>query len=173
VQVWIALPGSCRSVRQFDSVWVFLVPLVLFSKYLFEPLSEPLIHERGIVADEKLLATALTPERSHFLEIRRLLSAKNLLDCHCLHLPNFSALIIKNCFPLIGNTATVFGFVIWWFRDAWATLVFWAGVLVLMVGHLAIYSFALRRVDSLPLAYYSLFNVAEWARVVPIMKWLT
>jgi hypothetical protein len=74
---------------------------------------------------------------------------------------------------LMGNTATVFGFVIWWFRDAWATLVFWAGVLVLMVGHLAIYSFALRRIDNLPLAYYSLFNVAEWALVVPTMRWLT
>jgi len=74
---------------------------------------------------------------------------------------------------LIANTGTVFGFVIWWFRDAWATLVFWAGVLVLMVGHLAIYSFALRRIDSLPLAYYSLLNVAEWAVVVPILRWLT
>jgi len=74
---------------------------------------------------------------------------------------------------LIGNTATVFGFVIWWFRDAWATFAFWGGVLVLIVGHLAIYSFALRRIDSLPLAYYSLFNLAEWALVVPTMRWLT
>ena len=74
---------------------------------------------------------------------------------------------------LIGNTATVFGFVIWWFRDAWSTLVFWAGVLVLMAAHLAFFAFVLRRIDSLPLAYYSLFNVAEWVLVVPIMRWLT
>ena len=74
---------------------------------------------------------------------------------------------------LVCNTATVFGFVIWWFRDAWARLVFWAGVLVLIIVHLAMYSFALRRIDSLPLVYYSFLSVAEWALVVPIMKWLT
>jgi hypothetical protein len=52
--------------------------------------SEPLIHERGIVTDEKLLATTITPERSHFLETRRLLSALPLLYGHCPHLLNFS-----------------------------------------------------------------------------------
>lgn len=74
---------------------------------------------------------------------------------------------------LFCDTATVFGFVIWWFRDTWAKLVFWAGLLVLIVAHLAIYSFALRPIDSLPLVYYSFLSVAEWALVVPIMKWLT
>ena len=58
---------------------MFLVALVLFSKNLFEPmclsLSEPLIYERGIVTYDELLATALTPERSHFLETRRFLWA--------------------------------------------------------------------------------------------------
>jgi hypothetical protein len=74
---------------------------------------------------------------------------------------------------LIANTATVLGFVVWWFRDAWATLVFWTGVFVLMVGHLAIYSFVLRHIDSLPLSFYPLLNVAEWTLIVPMMKWLT
>jgi hypothetical protein len=53
-------------------------------------LSEPLIYERGIVTYDELLATALTPERSHYLETRRFLPAMTLLYCHCLHLLNFS-----------------------------------------------------------------------------------
>jgi hypothetical protein len=71
---------------------------------------------------------------------------------------------------LLLNTATVFGFVIWWFRHAWARLVFWAVVLVLLVAHLAVYSFALRRIDALPLVYHAFFNVAEWAVIVPLMN---
>ena len=43
-------------VRQFDSVWVFLISLVLFGKNLFQPLClffcNPLIHPCGIVAYE-------------------------------------------------------------------------------------------------------------------------
>ena len=49
---------------------MFLVALVLFRKHPFEPtclsVSEPLIHERGIVTDEKLFATTITPERCPF-----------------------------------------------------------------------------------------------------------
>ena len=41
--------------------------------------SEPLIHERGIVTDEKLFATTITPERSHFLETRRFFLARTPL----------------------------------------------------------------------------------------------
>ena len=50
-------------VRQFDSVWVFLISLVLFGKNLFQPLClflcNPLIHPRGIVAYEELFAATL------------------------------------------------------------------------------------------------------------------
>ena len=47
-------------LRQFDSVGVFLVALVLFCKDLFKPLClffcNLLIHRRGIVADKELFA---------------------------------------------------------------------------------------------------------------------
>jgi hypothetical protein len=52
-------------VRQFDSVGVFLVALVLFSKHLFQPpcllLRNPFIHRSGTVAQDELLAAAITP----------------------------------------------------------------------------------------------------------------
>ena len=92
------------SLWQFDSVGVFLVALVLFRKHRFEPMclsvSEPLIHERGIVTDEKLLATTITPERSHFLETRRFFLALSLLYCHGLHLLNFSGSAQLGLLPL-------------------------------------------------------------------------
>jgi hypothetical protein len=47
-------------LRQFDSVGVFLVALVLFGKDLFQPLClllcNPLVHRRRIVAYEELFA---------------------------------------------------------------------------------------------------------------------
>ena len=53
-------------LRQFDSVWVFLISFVLFGKSLLEPLyllfCNPLIDRRGTVAYEKFLATTVTPE---------------------------------------------------------------------------------------------------------------
>jgi hypothetical protein len=60
------LPGDAPSlVRQFDSVGVSLIALMLFGKDLFQPLCLPfrnqLIHRYGIVADEKLLAATVTP----------------------------------------------------------------------------------------------------------------
>jgi hypothetical protein len=81
--------ASCESVRQFDSFGVLFVALVLLSKNLFEPmclfLSEPLIGERGMMNDEELLAAAITPEHSHFLETRRFLLAQTILYCDCPH----------------------------------------------------------------------------------------
>jgi hypothetical protein len=69
-------------VRQFDSVWVFLISLVLFGKNLFQPLClflcNPLIHPCGIVAYEELFAAKITPESSHLLETCCLLSASLL-----------------------------------------------------------------------------------------------
>ena len=76
-------------VRQFDSVWVFLISLVLFGKNLFQPLClffcNPLIHPCGIVAYEELFATKVTPEGSHLLETCCLLST-TLLYRHRYHL---------------------------------------------------------------------------------------
>ncbi len=75
--------------RQFDSVWVFLIPLVLFSKDLLEPLClffrNRLIHRRGTVAYEELLAAAVTPERPHLPETCSFLAA-TLLYSNCSHL---------------------------------------------------------------------------------------
>src|ERR1700730_8126810 len=84
-------PRSCRSVRQFDSVRVFLVALVFFTKNLFEPtclfFSNPLIRECRIVTNDKFLATAITSERSHFLEIREAFSRLcPFFICNSLHL---------------------------------------------------------------------------------------
>jgi len=66
---------------------------VLFRKHPFEPMclsvSEPLIHERGIMTYEELLAATITPERSHFLETRRFLLPLSLLYCDGFHLLNF------------------------------------------------------------------------------------
>jgi len=67
-------PGSRRSVRQFDSVRVFLVALVLFSKHLLQPrclfFGNLLIHDRGLVTDDELLAATVLPvaERFHFAQ---------------------------------------------------------------------------------------------------------
>jgi hypothetical protein len=92
------------SLWQFDSVGVFFVALVLFRKHPFEPMclsvSERLIHERGIVTDEKLFATTITPERSHFLETRRFFLALSPLYCHGLHLLNFSGSAQLGLLPL-------------------------------------------------------------------------
>jgi hypothetical protein len=76
------------SVRQFDSVGMFLVALVLFGKNLFEPFRllfrNQHIHRRGIVAYKEILAANVTLEGSHLLETYGFLSA-TLLYGHCLH----------------------------------------------------------------------------------------
>jgi hypothetical protein len=73
---------------------VLLIPLVLFRKNLFEPMgllvSDPLIHERGLVSDDELVAASITPQGTHFLEICRFPSALTLFYRHGLHLLNFS-----------------------------------------------------------------------------------
>jgi hypothetical protein len=76
-------------IRQFDSVRVFLIALVLVSQDLFESLCSlfrnPPIQRRGMMAYEKLLPATVTPEDSHLLETYCLLSA-TLLYRHRLHL---------------------------------------------------------------------------------------
>ena len=49
--------------------------------------SEPLIRERGLVTDDELLATAITSEGAHFLEVRR--SALSLFYRYRSHLSTF------------------------------------------------------------------------------------
>src|ERR1700730_4394529 len=84
------LVQNCRQlVRQFDSVGMFLIALMLFGKDLFQPLClpfcRPLIRRPGTMTYEELLAAAVTPEGSHLLETYCVLSA-TLLDRHCPHL---------------------------------------------------------------------------------------
>jgi len=86
---------------------VVLIPLVLFRKNLFEPMgllvSDPLIHERGLVSDDELLAASITPQGTHFMEIRRLLSDLTLFYCHCLHLLNFSDCMAFRSFAFLHS----------------------------------------------------------------------
>src|SRR5205807_6671229 len=82
---------SCRSVRQFDFVGMFLVPLVFFRKNPFEPsrlsLSNPSIHECGLLTYDELLAAAVTPHGAHLQKIRGcLFSGLTFLYGYCLHL---------------------------------------------------------------------------------------
>jgi len=68
---------------------MFLVPLVLFCKDLFEPMclfgSEPLVCKCRMVIDKELLATTVTPERSHLPEAFCPFLALTLLYCNCVH----------------------------------------------------------------------------------------
>jgi hypothetical protein len=63
-----------QSAGQFYSVCVFLVALMFFSEDSFEPMClfirKPLVDERVMLTNDKFLATTVTPQRSHFLEIR-------------------------------------------------------------------------------------------------------
>src|ERR1700686_2865990 len=83
-----------RSVRQFYSVSMFLVALVLFCKNLFEPaclfFGNPLIRECRIVTNDKFLAATVTPERSHFPQVGCFLSYLPFLYSPGLHLLSFS-----------------------------------------------------------------------------------
>jgi len=80
------LPGL---FRQFDSVGVFLIALMLFGKNFFQPLclpfSNPLIRPRGRMTYKEVLTANITPERPHLMEASCFLPAR-LLYRHCLHL---------------------------------------------------------------------------------------
>ena len=66
-------------VRQFDSVGVLLITLVLFRQNFFKPLGllfrDPLVYRFWVVADEELLAAMVTPQDSHLLKADRFLAA--------------------------------------------------------------------------------------------------
>jgi hypothetical protein len=58
----LSLSGS---IRQFDPVGVLLISLVFLSKDFFEPIclpvSDRLIHERGRMIDDEIVAACVTP----------------------------------------------------------------------------------------------------------------
>jgi hypothetical protein len=66
-------------VRQFDSVGVLFVALVLFRQNFLKPLCllfcQALIDKLWALADEELLAATVTPERPHLLDSYSFLSA--------------------------------------------------------------------------------------------------
>jgi len=71
---------------------------------------------------------------------------------------------------LAGNTVVVFGFLISWFRQEWKRLVFWTALVVLLLGHTAIYIAVLSRVHDFPLAYYVVLNSMELALFTAILR---
>ncbi len=71
---------------------------------------------------------------------------------------------------IAGNTVVVFGFLISWFRQERKRLVFWTALVVLLLGHTAIYILALSRVHDFPSAYYVVFNSMEMALFTVILR---
>lgn len=71
---------------------------------------------------------------------------------------------------LLGNTAIVFGFLISWFRDAWKSLFFWSVIVLLLLGHMALYLLVLHHIQEWPLTYYVLFNTGELVLFTPIIR---
>ena len=71
---------------------------------------------------------------------------------------------------MAGNTVVVFGFLISWFRQAWKRLVFWTALVVLLLGHTAIYILVVSRFYDFPLAYYVLINSLEMALFTVILR---
>ncbi len=63
----------------------------------------------------------------------------------------------------IVNTAIVFGFLVSWFRHLRKNVLYWAVLAVLLLCHIAIYVFAHRRIEQIPLVFYLLTNSAELA----------
>jgi hypothetical protein len=71
---------------------------------------------------------------------------------------------------MAGNTLVVFGFLISWFRQEWKRLVFWTALVVLLLGHTAIYILVISRFYVVPLAYYVVFNSMEMALFTGILR---
>jgi hypothetical protein len=94
----VELAESFSSVGQFDPVSVLLIAFVVFSKDFFKPMclsgSDRLIHERGWVTDDELLAAGVAPQGTHFLKARSsFLSRLAFPYCqwfHLFHLLNVS-----------------------------------------------------------------------------------
>jgi hypothetical protein len=71
---------------------------------------------------------------------------------------------------IASNTVVVFGFLISWFRQEWKRLVFWIALVVLLLGHTAIYILVISRFYVVPLAYYVVFNSMEMALFTGILR---
>src|SRR5271165_228266 len=70
----------------------------------------------------------------------------------------------------IVNTAIVFGFLASWFRHSWKNVEYWGVLAVLLLCHIAVYVFVLRRIEHLPLIFYALTNLAELALFSQILQ---
>jgi hypothetical protein len=72
-----------------DGVRVLPFSLVFLGKNLLKPLGLSLcrfiIHTRGVMKDDEILAADVTPKRAHFHESWRLHSRLILLDRDCFH----------------------------------------------------------------------------------------
>jgi len=68
---------------------MFLFAFVLLGKNLLEPvslaLSHGLVHESGIVLDDKFLAATVTPKSTNLLKAGRPLPHLTFLDGYCSH----------------------------------------------------------------------------------------
>lgn len=77
-------------------------------------------------------------------------------------------------FSAVVNTAIVFGFVLYWFRNGWKKGLFWAVMAFLFAGHLALYGFVISRVGSFPGIRYALLDAIECAlfsRILMRLPW--
>jgi hypothetical protein len=76
-------------IGQLNTVRVFPLAFVFLGKNFFEPLRLSLrrflVHECGVMKDDKLLAALVTPHRAHLLGCWRLLSHLTHLDRYCFH----------------------------------------------------------------------------------------
>ncbi len=79
-----------KLIRQYDSVGVLLVALMLFRQYFFKPycllFRNPLVHRFWMMADDEFLAASVTPEYSHFLKAYGLFAA-TFFYSYSLHTP--------------------------------------------------------------------------------------
>jgi hypothetical protein len=76
-------------------------------------------------------------------------------------------------FALVGNTAVVFGFVIYWFRGGVKKLAFWVATLGFLAVHVALYYFVVARIQPFPTLYYVPLDMLELAFILPLMPRLT
>jgi len=75
-------------------------------------------------------------------------------------------------FAAAANTAIVFGFVLWWFRESWRSFTFWGAMLALLAVHACVYDLVLRRVSQIPGAYYVLLDGLEWIVMLRFLSWV-
>ena len=62
---------------------------------------------------------------------------------------------------VVTNTAIVFGYLLSWFRYAWKSSRFWAGIAALLLCHLGVCAFIFYRPQLPPLVFFAFLDVAE------------